>query len=218
MGANRSINASKPAHYRAWNEAWLVVEPSKLPAEECSSIIAEEGPQWLLEPDVTAVEQIDRIHKIVACFKTAAKARLILLGGKVPPSCDECDVLSESYDTRVACDCSGLFPVPSTLDAAGLGSCGCRAIERMTAEAKLANSKEDEWNSSIFFSSKGLSSATTELALCHADIQPPPFSCYGEQGRPDWDQVQAPDRKPKPDMDLDEEVYRSLYPTENAFG
>ncbi|KAF1935118.1 hypothetical protein EJ02DRAFT_389653, partial [Clathrospora elynae] len=153
------------------------------------------------------------MNNVVACFKTAAKARVVLLGGKTTPTCDACDVLSGNFDARVKCDCSGLFPVPSTFKENKLKSCGCMAIERMMDETDIVNSKEDEWNCTALFSAKQLSSAVAELALCHADIQPTPASCRGPQGELSWPEVQAPDRKPDPSIDLDEKVYNSLYPT-----
>jgi hypothetical protein len=210
MALHANVTASKLGHYQAWVEAWRTAKPSSLSAENCVVFISKEGPRWLQEEDSTTPDSLGRTHDIVACFKAAAKARLILLGGRVPPSCDACDVLSGNYDARVDCGCLGLYPVPSSLNAVGLESCGCKAIERMMAEGQNVNSKEDEWNSSTFFSSQGLTSAIVELALCHADVQQPPPACYGKA---DWPEVQAPDRKPSSVNDLDEEVYHTLFPT-----
>jgi hypothetical protein len=205
---------NKLAHYQAWSDAWLRIEPSPLPLEECLAIIQEQGPQWLQGTDGTAESAKEQMEVVVACFKTAAKARAIKLGGEVPPSQDAWDVLSESYDARVPCDCAGLFPVPATLAAADLAACGCRSIERMMIEAEQANRHEREWNRSDFFSAQGLIAATSELALCHGDIQAPPVSCRGGHAQGDWPEVQAPDRKPNPEVDLDEETYNSLFPTQ----
>jgi hypothetical protein len=210
MASIRSVDGSKMDHYRAWIGAWRTVAPSDLPADHCLTFISEQGPRWLRDMDVAAPENRSRLQDIVACFKAAAKARSILLGGKVPPSCDACDVLSENFDARVDCDCLGLFPVFDSLDATGLGSCGCKAIERMMAEGQSVNSKENEWNNSTFFSTQGLTSAMVELALCHADSQEPPLACYGTT---DYPKVQAPDRKPTSDNDLDDETYHALFPT-----
>lgn len=153
-----SIDAttSKLAHYRAWVETWRVVTPSELPAATCLAIIKEKGPRWLRLPDARLDESVTRLQLVVACFKTAAKARVVRLGGKIPPSCDETDVLSECYDARVACNCSGLYPVPSDFITADLKSCGCKAIEHMMAQGHLVSRKEEEWNSSEFFTSRGL--------------------------------------------------------------
>lgn len=213
MAISKSVTVNKLAHYQAWVEAWLNVESSKLPAEQCLDVIKNQGPQWLQRVDCTLAENVASLRMIVACFKTAAKARVVLLGGKVPPWGDEWNVLSESYDARVKCSCTGLYPVTCPLDASDLKSCGCKAIERMVTEGELVSSKEDEWNSSAFFSAEGLSSAMTELALCHSDVQPSPSSCRREKQQPDWPEVQAPDRKPHLELDLDENTYHSLYPT-----
>jgi hypothetical protein len=214
MTASQNVTGGKLAHYRAWSQAWLDVEPSTLPAEQCLAIVISEGPLWIHGRGSTKTESIDRLKRVVSCFKAATRAQLIHLGGKIPPTRNEYNVLSENYDARTDCACSGvLFPVPSDYDASDLKNCGCKAVERMISEGDLVSSKEDEWNSSTFFSSSGLSCAMAELALCHADIQPSPSSCHGEQSQPAWSEVRAPDRKPNPDVDLDEETYNTLYPT-----
>jgi hypothetical protein len=214
MTTSQNVTESKLAHYRAWTKAWLDVEPSTLPAEQCLAIVLNEGRLCLHGREISETESIDRLTTVVSCFKTATKAQLVHLGGKIPPSRDEYNVLSENYDARTECTCAGvLFPVPSDYDASELKDCGCKAVERMIREGHLVSSREDEWNSSTFFSSEGLSSAIAELALCHADMQPSPFSCHGEQGKPAWSEIRAPDRKPNSEVDLDEDTYSSLYPT-----
>jgi hypothetical protein len=214
MTASQTVTESKLAHYRAWSKAWLDVEPSTLPAEQCLAIVLNEGPLWLHGRVATETKSIDRLTSVVSCFKAATRAQLVHLGGKIPPLRDEYNVLSENYDARTDCTCSGvLFPVPSNYDASDLKDCGCEAVERMISEAHLVSSREDEWNNSTFFSSEGLSSAIAELALCHADMQPNPSSCRGEQSKATWPEVRAPDRKPNPEVDLDEKAYNTLYPT-----
>jgi hypothetical protein len=214
MAASQSVTENKLAHYRAWSKAWVDIEPSTLPAEQCLAIVVNEGPIWLHGRGSTETGSIDRITILVSCFKAATRAQLVLLGGRIPPSRDEYNVLSESYDARTDCTCSGvLFPVPSGYDASNLRNCGCKAVERMISEGDLINSMEDQWNNSTFFSSAGLCCAMAELALCHADMEPNPSCCHGEQSKPAWSEVRAPDRKPNPEVDLDEETYNSLYPT-----
>jgi hypothetical protein len=210
MVSNINTTFDKLAHYNAWTEAWSTVQPSGLPSQECLDIIKKEGPQWLCEVNGTAPAAIDDMRRLVACFKTAAKAHLILFGGNVPPTHELCDVLSESYDPRTECDCSGLFPVSSTLDIAALKSCPCRSIQRMIQEGEVANKHEHEWNTSTLFTSEDMASAMIELSLSNADMQSAPCSCSKEL---DWPEVRAPDRKPDPDIDLDDRTYSSLYPT-----
>ena len=210
MGSLNSETTSKMGHYLAWIEAYRTASPSDLPAEDCLAFVKQEGPQWLSGVDDAAIG--NRLHDIASCFKVAAKARVVLLGGEVPPSCDACDVLSENYDARVDCgyDCLGLFPVSSEMDASQLETCGCKAVERMATEGQIVNSKEEEWNRSTFFSSQGLSLAMEELAMCHADTQEPPLACNKTT---DWPEVQAPDRRPTPETDLDEDTHHALFPT-----
>jgi hypothetical protein len=212
--AKRSIpNSSKLAHYHAWTETWRTAQPSELPPQECLAAVEKEGPQWLREADVTVSASVERMQKIIACFKTAAKARLVCLGGDVPPTHDACNVLSENYNVQVECRCSGLLPVSDDLDMTALGTCPCKAVRRMVAEGDAVNSREHEWNSSTLFSSKDLESAMIELSLSNADVQSSPHSCSGKHGKPNWPEVRAPDRKPDPDIDLDEQTHRSLYST-----
>jgi hypothetical protein len=94
----------------------------------------------------------EQLESIIACFKAAARAKLIPLGGKLPPSSVEWDVLSECYDPGIDCSCEGLYPAPSEIDLSSLESCGCKAIERTIKVGKDAIGKEDEWNNSTLFS------------------------------------------------------------------
>jgi hypothetical protein len=101
-GSDSSID-DKLAHYRAWSKAWLSVEPSLLSPDQCLAVLIQQGPKWLQVQRITESEAIEFMHMIIACFKTATKARLIPLGGQVLPSRDEYNVLSESYDARIDC-------------------------------------------------------------------------------------------------------------------
>jgi len=213
MGSYSNITPDKLAHYHAWTEAWGTIQPSDLPPRECLNIITKEGPQWLHEANGASPNSLQYMQDVVACFKTAAKARLIHLGGNVPPTYDGCNVMSENYNARVDCNCSGLLPVSGDLDINALKTSPCKAIERMITEGQAVNSREHEWNTSSIFSSKDLTSAMTELSLSNADIQPSPYSCSGKHDKPNWPEVRAPDRKPDPDIDLDEQTYSNLYPT-----
>jgi len=205
----------KLAHYRAWTKGWSIVPPSKLPAEECLDFIIKQGPQWLHGTESGGLALSDHMHQVIACFKTAANAHLILLGGKVPPTYSGCDVMSEDYDARIECNCSGFDPISNDLEAAALKSCTCEAIRRMMTEGEIVNNKEPEWNTSVLFTSKDLSSAMIELSLSNADVQPSPSSCRSENkhGKANWPEVRAPDRKPDPSIDLDDNLFNSLYPT-----
>lgn len=213
MTPHTNATTNKLAHYNAWTEAWRTTRPCALPSHECLGYITEEGPQWLREVNGNAPASLEHMQKIVACFKASANARLILLGGVVPPTYDGCNILSENYDARAECTCSGLLPVSSDLDVTALKSCSCKAVERMIEEGENVNSREREWNSSSLFSSKDLVSAMTELALNNADIQSSPHTCSGKHDKPNWPEVKAPDRKPDVDIDLNEQTYSSLYPT-----
>ena len=144
MAIPGNFDDNKLAHYRAWSKAWLAVKPSTLPPDRCLAILAEQGPLWLQGQGTTDTESMDLMHVVISCFKTATRARLVNLGGRVPPTRDEYNVLSENYDARIDCKCEGIFPASSEYDPAQLRSCGCAAIERMFSVGDMANDKEDE--------------------------------------------------------------------------
>ena len=211
MIIHSAATSDKLGHYHAWTEAWRDTQPAELPSHECLETITKDGPRWLRQTNAHA--SLGQMQNIVACFKKAANARLILLGGDVPPTYDGCDVLSENYNAQVECTCPGLLPVSGDLDTTALKDCSCKAVQRMIAEGEAVNSREHEWNTSDLFTAKDLSAAMTELALSNSDIQSSPQSCSGKHDKPDWPEVRAPDRKPDPEIDLDEHTYSSLYPT-----
>jgi hypothetical protein len=165
--------------YNEWVDLWTTTKPSAQSNDECLRVITTNAPQWLQEQSKNSHVDRDQLENIIACFKAAARAKLIPLGGKVPPSSVEWDVLSECHDSGIDCSCEGLYPAPSDVDVPSLERCGCKAIERTIQVGKDAITKEDEWNNSTLFSGKKLVFAMTELNPSNADEQPPPYSCAG---------------------------------------
>ncbi|KAJ5157453.1 uncharacterized protein N7482_008553 [Penicillium canariense] len=199
--------------YHAWVDIWLTTKPSVQSHDECFKVVTKDAPQWLTEHQPNNSVDYERLTNIIACYKTAALAKLIPLGGRVPPSSVEWDVLSESYDPRVECSCDGLYPVFPNIDSPLLENCGCKAVESMIKVGNLASQKEEEWNRSPFFSADKLSHAMTELALCNADEQPLPNICGGHERENNVPAARAPDRRPAQDSDLDDSIHHRLYPT-----
>ena len=109
MAVHGNITDNKLAHYQAWSKAWLALEPSTLPPDQCLDILTKQGPLWLQGQGTTDLESIDLMHVIISCFKAATKAQLVNLGGRIPPSRDEYNVLSENYDARVDCRCERIY-------------------------------------------------------------------------------------------------------------
>lgn len=156
----------------------------------------------------------EQLKHIIACFKTAALAKIVLLGGKVSPSSAEWDILTGGYDPGIDCSCEGLYPAPSHVDdLSPLESCDCKAIERTTKVGEDGISKENEWNNSNLFSGKKLAYLITELVLSNADKQPPICSCIGPE-KSHVLKVRAPDRRPAQFDDLDDSIYHQINPTQ----
>lgn len=194
--------------YLAWINCWLTT-PSAGMRNYDDFLTVEEMTRAF--KDKTRFLQTDKLRHIVVSFRHRLAAKELLLGGKVPPTCDETNIVLHRYDPRTGCECSGLYPVPSDASAESvLNDSGCLAAKRMTEVAKMVIDKEDEWNPCDLFTSKSLLDAIEELILSNKDEEPSPPTC---QGPITLDDVEAPDRRPNPDCDTELSVFHQLYPT-----
>lgn len=210
--ACRDLGPGKLPAYHAWIESWLSTDPIIQPPDECLKVILNDAPQWLHQQKTSRMDD-PRLRNIIACFKTASIAKLIPLGGSIPPSSNEWDVLSQSYDPRSSCDCNGLYPVPKKPDDWDLQNHKCKAVRRMVQVGDLVNAHEEEWNNSSFFNAKKLQEAIKELALYNTDEKSCPDFCAGVGSAARLPECRAPDRRPSRNCDLDDAVHHRLYPT-----
>ena len=159
----------------------------------------------------TCILHYDTLRRIIHSFRYRVATKELLLGGKVPPSCDITNIVTHNYDPRVSCACKGFYPVPDGATSESLlkGN-GCLAVKRTVDVAKKMIDSEDEWNSSDIFTTESLLKAIDELVLSNADEQPSPSTCHGPMPSRG---VEAPDRRPNPDCDTQESVFYQLYPT-----
>ena len=105
---------------------------------------------------VIALFRDENIHKLLdrQILEQTVKAVLrqihtkrIIFGGSVPSSCDETDILSQNYDPRSHCTCTGLYTVPPDAGLQDLlQQSQCGAIEKMVYTAAVVNEREEEWN------------------------------------------------------------------------
>jgi hypothetical protein len=130
--------------YNAWIGLWDKINPSVQSNDEFLRSITTNAPQWLQNQSKDSHVDRKQLENIIACFKAAARAKLIPLGGKVPPSFVEWHVLSECYDPGIDCLCEGLYQAPPDVDLSSLETCGCKSIERTIKVGKEAIEKEDE--------------------------------------------------------------------------
>lgn len=204
-------NNTRLSVYLAWVDDWLVSSQGNHlktadgpPLEEIVALFRDENIHKLLDHTTPTQAVTVVLHQI--------QTQQVIFGGSVPSSCDETNVVSQKYDPRVNCACTGLYPVPrdASLEEI-LQQSGCDAIRNMIHAAETVNQREDEWNVRDLFTAKKLQDAMSELALAHSDERPPPATCFGTVTA--IPQVKAPDRRPNPHCDTDLSVYNQLYPT-----
>ncbi|GLA31379.1 hypothetical protein AnigIFM63326_010051 [Aspergillus niger] len=197
--------------YLAWVNSWLSV-PWNASENTEDAMSVEEMVKFFGEKYFIHLLNTDNLRRIITSFRRRADANELLLGGQVPPSCIETNILKQRYDPRTNCSCNGLYPVPSGISVESVQQMsGCLAIKKMTELESLVNSKENEWNPGDIFTAEHLHTAVAELVLLNGDEQPPPDTCLGPM--PSLATVQAPDRRPDPNCDTQPSVYHQLYPS-----
>ncbi|RHZ57373.1 hypothetical protein CDV55_104136 [Aspergillus turcosus] len=197
--------------YLAWINAWLS-NPRSDTCDEDFVMSLGEMTSFFHEKNLLQLLDSQTLRQIVISFRRNVDSKKVLLGGKVPPSCDETNIITHRYDPRSNCTCSGLYPVPpgATFESV-LKQNKCTAVKRMVDMAKLANEREDEWNPRHLFTAEQLNGAVVEFVLSNADEQAPPDTCLGPM--PSLANIRAPDRRPDPGCDTEPSVYHQLYPT-----
>ncbi|OJJ81391.1 uncharacterized protein ASPGLDRAFT_68701 [Aspergillus glaucus CBS 516.65] len=177
--------------YLAWINAWVSTPwDHKHDAEPVMSVGEMAG--FFRDENLLHLLHGDNLKKIITSFRHRVDAKEILLGGTVPPSCDETNILTHRYDPRTDCTCDGVYPVPPAATSESiLQQNECRAVQKMVDMANL--------------------SAIAEFLLFNADEQGPPETCLGPM--PSIAHIQAPDCRINPSCDTDLSVYHQLYPT-----
>ncbi|KAJ5612759.1 hypothetical protein N7510_005953 [Penicillium lagena] len=199
--------------YRKWVDMWLSIPfvnhvdstaPPRFNAEDIAFLFSNENIHQLQDDKL--------LHQIVRGVRLQILARRVVLGGKIPPSCEETDILSQHYDSRTDCTCTGLYPVPqdATVDMM-LKETECGVIRKMIRASEVVIQREDEWNKRNLFTTEKLQKAITELILSHSDKQTAPSFCHGSVTA--LPEVKAPDRRPSTRYDSDSSTHNRLYPT-----
>jgi hypothetical protein len=197
--------------YLAWVDSWNssslndhTTAIDDTPFEEAIALFRDENIHKLLDRQTLAQTVNATLHQV--------QTKRMLLGGSIPPSCDETNILSQNYDPRTNCSCAGLYPVPADLDLEGvLAQSGCDAIKAMIHMAEVVNKRKQEWNIHDLFTTEKLEAAMTELALINSDQQPAPTTCFGTVAT--IPKLSAPDRRPNPHCDTEGTLYNQLFPT-----
>ncbi|KFZ17445.1 hypothetical protein V502_04599 [Pseudogymnoascus sp. VKM F-4520 (FW-2644)] len=177
--------------YLAWVNSWLST-PLDEPYDVESVMSIGDMASHFQDENLLHLLNGDKLKRIITSFRHRVNAKEILLGGSIPPSCDETNILTHRYDPRTDCSCNGLYPVPrgATVEQVVQQS-QCRAVRKMVEMASLVNEKESEWNSRHLFTADHLRDAVAEFVLCNADEQSRPETCLGPMHS--LDDIQAPD-------------------------
>ncbi|KAE8374821.1 hypothetical protein BDV26DRAFT_300007 [Aspergillus bertholletiae] len=173
--------------YLAWIDAWLSTPRNDAHHEDSFMSISEMA-AFFDEGSLLQMLDSHILGQIIISFRHQVDSKKVLLGGKVPPSCDETNILTHRYDPRNSCTCSGVYPVPPgcTFESM-LQQNQCSAVMRM------------------------VEIAIVELVLSNEDEQGHPDTCLGPM--PALADIQAPDRRPNLECDTEPSVYHQLYPT-----
>ncbi|KAG6810388.1 hypothetical protein H0H92_012071, partial [Tricholoma furcatifolium] len=165
------------------------------------------------DENLSQLQSGSQLKQIVTLFKQLAHNNQLTIGGKTPSSCDETNALSERYDPRTNCSCTGLYPIEPGLTIEDvIQQSRCNAIRKMVEATKMVNGRLDEWNIHDIFTKEKLQNAAAELVMSDSDEQPPSHTCSGPATS--MPSVQAPDRRPDPRYDTDLSLYHRLYPTD----
>ncbi|EAW13694.1 uncharacterized protein ACLA_044140 [Aspergillus clavatus NRRL 1] len=196
--------------YHAWVGIWLssknetALPPPKWTVEELGQFFHD----WKLHN----LLDIELLKSIVQSFQSHVASGNITLGGDVPPSCAETNILSQAYNPQTECSCNGLYPVPDgmTVDAV-LKQTSCSAIAAMLSAQHDVATRQTEWSSrnGAIFTAPKLAAAVNELVLANADAQPAPRSCTNQP----IPAITAPDRRPSKETDSDPRLHNTLFPT-----
>lgn len=206
-----SPNSLRLDVYLTWVNAWLST-PMDNACEAGSPISVDEMASLFQEQNLSDLLSGGKLAQVITSFRHRVDAKEIMLGGSVPPSCDEMSILSQNYNPQTDCSCSGVYPVPSgTTLKSILRQSGCVAIRKMIDVANLVTARENGWNPHCLFTAEHLKSAVSELVLSSADEQAHPDTCLGSI--PPITKIQAPDRRPNWECDTETFVYHQTYPT-----
>lgn len=215
---NKTMTASSPLQstllpaYLTWVHTWLhhsfsdgyCKAPPPLDIGTISTLLQDQISNQPLDPRL--------FSEVIISFEQRFKNGEIALGGVLPPSCAETNLLSEKYDPRVECTCDGISPMSSIRDADLMQAKACRSIERMLLAHKDVAERCQEWKRHGLFTLEKLQAAVEEITFCNLDIQELPTICSGASVT-SIPPIEAPDRRPSPKCDNAQETYNGLFPT-----
>ncbi|KAB8200581.1 hypothetical protein BDV34DRAFT_230111 [Aspergillus parasiticus] len=212
MTTSSFVASARLKVYQCWVQTWLRTSFSKdflkeLPPFDINTIahlLQDSNLDLLLDPNL--------LLQVVVSFQQRFRSGQITLGGTLPPSTEETNLLSERYDPRVQCACSGVLPTPSMQDGGLVTPEICRSIERMRSAQNDVIERHQEWNGHGLFTVEKLQDAVEELTFCNFDVDETLTICSGASIG-SIPPINAPDRRPSAAYDSDADIYNKLFPT-----
>ncbi|KAB8267872.1 hypothetical protein BDV30DRAFT_246221 [Aspergillus minisclerotigenes] len=212
MSTSSSVTSARLKVYQGWVQTWLRTSFSKDFLKELPPFDIDTIAHLLRDSNLDLLLDLNLLLQVVVSFQQRFKNGQITLGGTLPPSSEETNLLSERYDPRVQCACSGVLPTPSMQDASLVTPEICRSIERMRSAQNDVIRRHQEWNGHGLFTIGKLQDAVEELIFCNFDVDETLTICSGASIG-SIPPINAPDRRPSARCDSDTDTYNKLFPT-----
>lgn len=198
--------------YLAWVDTWLHISINVNQNEEVPPLSLDDIALLFQDSKIETLLDPARLRHVVKSFRQRFNQGEITLGGELPPSCSETNLISEKYDPRVDCMCDGISPLSAIKNTNLKKARACRAIEKMFLAEKEVTERPKEWNGHGLFTVERLKTAVQELTFCNLEIQPSPNICSGADIS-SIPSIKAPDRRPSPQCDSASDAYEALFPS-----
>lgn len=200
--------------YLAWSDSWLLFNDQSQKNAAGPFLSMEDLTRLFEESSINQLMQYDQLILAISSFKHHAASGNIKFGGIHPPSCDETNLVSQTYNPQSNCNCenSDTLKIKNTRLPQIEGHT-CEAIRGMKYSMEKIIAKQNEWHSTGLFTTKKLRLAVDELINANTDIQPTPDTCRGPQTANTIPNIQAPDRRPNSRIDGSTTISNQLYPT-----
>ena len=191
--------------YLAWVDAWLSIsdghdKPTEkiICLDEIASLFEEEN----LHQSITH----SRLVHVIYSFQQHVRHGSVRFGGLNPPSCEETNLISETYNPQVICKCETTNPAKQTKPT-------CNALLIMQDIMEKVISRKNEWHSTGLFTPTKLRLAVDELINSNTDLQPESHTCQGASASSHIPTIKAPDRRPNPSVDSNPQITNQIYQT-----
>ncbi|KAJ5999858.1 hypothetical protein N7481_000267 [Penicillium waksmanii] len=200
--------------YLAWSDAWLLFDDNSKRNSASYTLSLEDLAMLFEEGSIDRLIHYDQLILAISSFKHHIKLGNISFGGSHPPSCDETNLTSQTYNPQSKCDCetTDITKLKNGLPIDPRDNI-CEAISGMKSSMEIVIARQNEWHSTGLFTAKKLRHAVEELIHANMDIQTTPDTCRGPRTANSIPDIRAPDRRPNARVDGSATIGNQIYPT-----